>query len=183
MRFASCCSEAKSPRINASFFLRLHFFSLRPFSMASSIRSNHCEKISSRSSWRRVALECSRVVLGYSHFERRPSGSDVVASIGTPEDVEPSSICHSSARPILRDAAKTPLLRMRLTETLSIQNSVGLRRAEKRFVSGQKQKRRGKPRHFALIAFAAGCLSAALAVDVGAAVHRQHDYLGADIDP
>ena len=47
LRFASCCNDARSPRMKASFFARLHFFSLRSFSIASVIRSNHWEKISS----------------------------------------------------------------------------------------------------------------------------------------
>ena len=58
-----------------------------------------------------VALECPGIVLGYSALERRPSDPDVVTSVGTSEDVDPSSVCHSRTRPILRDAAKTPLLR------------------------------------------------------------------------
>jgi hypothetical protein len=45
-REASAFNAAKSPRMKASFFARLHFFSLRSFSMASVTRSNHCEKTS-----------------------------------------------------------------------------------------------------------------------------------------
>ena len=40
-------NEAMSPRMKASFFARLRFLSLRSFSIASVIRSNHCENTSS----------------------------------------------------------------------------------------------------------------------------------------
>jgi len=62
-----------------------------------------------------VASERACIVLGYPDLQRRSGDSDVVASVGTSQNVEPRSVQHSSARPILRDARKGALLRMRLT--------------------------------------------------------------------
>src|SRR5271168_2211052 len=47
LRRESSCNEAMSPWTKASFFARLHFLIVRSFSIASVIRSNHCEKTSS----------------------------------------------------------------------------------------------------------------------------------------
>src|SRR5258705_2451166 len=60
-----------------------------------------------------VALECSGIVLGYSALERPARGPDVAAPVRTSEDVEPRSVGHCKTRSILRDAAKTPLLKER----------------------------------------------------------------------
>src|SRR5258705_6112212 len=60
-----------------------------------------------------VVLECSSIVLGYSALERPAGGPDVVAPVRTSEDVEPRSVSHCKTHPILRDAAKTPLLQER----------------------------------------------------------------------
>jgi hypothetical protein len=140
LRRESSCKEAMSPRMNASFFARLHFLILRSFSIASVIRSNHCENTSSTGLRACVSSECSGVVLSDPNFQRRTSRSDVIAAVGTPEDIKAGSVVHCEifafeasreARPhdevidafvnsdasllaaILRDAAKTPLLRMR----------------------------------------------------------------------
>ena len=60
-----------------------------------------------------VAPESSGIVLGYSALERPARGPDIVAAVRTSEDVEPRSVSHCRSRPILRDAAKTPLLKER----------------------------------------------------------------------
>jgi hypothetical protein len=54
LRAESCRNDTKSPLTSASFFARLHLLSLRSFSMASAIRSNHCENTSVTG--RRVAV-------------------------------------------------------------------------------------------------------------------------------
>jgi len=71
---------------------------------------------------RRISRKRSGVVLGNSCLKRRPRRADIQAAIATsnddPEELAKASVSKDEATcglaAILRDAAKTPLLRMRL---------------------------------------------------------------------
>ena len=109
LRFDSSRSNSKSPRMSASFLARLQFFSLRSFSIASVIRSNHCVKINSTGRrdavypWNVPAM-CWAILLSES-----PGASNVVAPVRTSQDLEPSPIAHScTAHPSRRGERAAP---------------------------------------------------------------------------